>query len=471
MNLTQEIGRDLSDDEQAQVLALARALWLPGQLDESDWLPDPAGVTLHWRPALDGREGPVLRVVETQPDSPYAAGALIFWQGERLLTLTPSQPGFNIMYDQGASTWVETDTNGQLIRFVDNTSPPDSHTYLKWVIPQDLGEDGRFSIFMIQDTDPNNGDARNSGGPTAASRCKSPPPSGNVPIADYLTANPNHTLSEIDGQLAITDGDTILFALNPETMEWEQAANPAEAFFVQAQELYGEPYGINLDPNVEVKPNGEFTVYATNEAGDRYIAVRSAVDEDGNIVPVFAVESHIAANHQVIRGGSFTTASGVNVTFGYMNGTRELHQAEIVVQDQNKFLTGLDGLFPIPTGTCVIDTSRPATATPPYTCFSEQVPEITDVKVIVSDSSQPIPETKNMIVLRYHDGNTLTRISYYWHPDQPDNLVVHVNMDPNLTNSCHRSKIQSRTSSFWRGVISTTQGSYVYTFETRTASY
>jgi hypothetical protein len=95
-NLTQEIGRGLSDAEQAQVLALARALWLPGHLDESDWLPDPAGVTLHWRPALDGREGPVLRVVEAQPDSPYAAGALIFWQGERLLTLTPSQPGFNI---------------------------------------------------------------------------------------------------------------------------------------------------------------------------------------------------------------------------------------------------------------------------------------------------------------------------------------------------------------------------------------
>jgi hypothetical protein len=45
--LTQEIGRDLSDAEQAQVLALARALWLPGQLDESDWLPDPTGVTLH----------------------------------------------------------------------------------------------------------------------------------------------------------------------------------------------------------------------------------------------------------------------------------------------------------------------------------------------------------------------------------------------------------------------------------------
>ena len=162
--LTQEIGRDLSDDEQAQVLALARALWLPGQTDASDWLPDPAGVTLHWRPALDGREGPVLRVVATQPDSPYAAGVLIFWQAERLLTLTPSQPGFNIEYTtvhkngQSFSTWVETDANGELIRFVDNTNPG-SDTYFKWVNPQDLREDGSFSIFTIQDTDPNNGDA------------------------------------------------------------------------------------------------------------------------------------------------------------------------------------------------------------------------------------------------------------------------------------------------------------------------
>jgi hypothetical protein len=163
--LTQEIGRGLSDAEQAQVLALARALWLPGQLDDSDWLPDPAGVTLHWRPALDGREGPVVRVVEAQPDSLYAAGAVIFWQGERLLTLTPSQPGANIEYttvhknSQSFSTWVETDVNGQLIRFVDNTNPG-SDTYFKWVNPQDLREDGSFSIFTIEDTDPTNGSAQ-----------------------------------------------------------------------------------------------------------------------------------------------------------------------------------------------------------------------------------------------------------------------------------------------------------------------
>jgi hypothetical protein len=123
-DLTQEIGRGLSDAEQAQVLALARALWLPGQRDESDWLPDPAGVTLHWRPALDGREGPVVRVVEAQPDSPYAAGALIFWQGERLLTLTPTQPGY--YFDRGQintngwnfNAWIEYDAEGNVVRFV-----------------------------------------------------------------------------------------------------------------------------------------------------------------------------------------------------------------------------------------------------------------------------------------------------------------------------------------------------------------
>jgi hypothetical protein len=227
--LTQEIGRGLSHAEQAQVLALARALWLPGQLDESDWLPDPAGVTLHWRPALDGREGPVVRVVEAQPDSPYAVGAVIFWQAERLLTLTPTQPGFNIEYaainknGRSLSTWIETDANGELIRFVDNTSPPDSPTYLKWVVPQDLGEDGSFSLFIVQDTDPNNGSAQefwwtNGGEPIQITTA----PDGRT-LTDYLAANPGHTLSEQDGQLVLTDGDTILFTLKPDTNSWEQA--------------------------------------------------------------------------------------------------------------------------------------------------------------------------------------------------------------------------------------------------------
>jgi hypothetical protein len=153
-NLTQEIGRGLSEAEQAQVLTLARALWLPDHLDESDWLPDPAGVTLHWRPALDGREGPVLRVVETQLDSPYAAGAVIFWQGERLLTLTPGQTGHNIEFiaitknGESFSAWGERDPEGQVIRFVD--PHPHSPHYLKWVSPQDLGEDGSFSVTVVQ---------------------------------------------------------------------------------------------------------------------------------------------------------------------------------------------------------------------------------------------------------------------------------------------------------------------------------
>jgi hypothetical protein len=122
--LTQEIGRGLSDAEREQVMALARALWLPGQLDASDWLLDPAGVTLHWQPALNGREGPVVRVVEAQPDSPYAAGAVIFWQGERLLSLTPGGVGYYFEFGRiqqngwDIDTWIEYDAQGNIVSFV-----------------------------------------------------------------------------------------------------------------------------------------------------------------------------------------------------------------------------------------------------------------------------------------------------------------------------------------------------------------
>jgi hypothetical protein len=123
--LTQEIGRGLSDAEREQAMALARALWLPGQLDESDWLPDPAGVTLHWWPALDGREGPVFLVgEEAQADSPYAAGAVIFWQGERLLGLTPGGVGYYFEFGRiqqngwDFDTWVEYDAEGNIVSFV-----------------------------------------------------------------------------------------------------------------------------------------------------------------------------------------------------------------------------------------------------------------------------------------------------------------------------------------------------------------
>jgi hypothetical protein len=48
-------------------------------------------------------------------------------------------------------------------------------------------------------------------------------------MTDYLTANPGHSLSEQDGQLAIVDGDTLLFTYDgdtwlpaPETHSFEQ---------------------------------------------------------------------------------------------------------------------------------------------------------------------------------------------------------------------------------------------------------
>jgi hypothetical protein len=220
--LTQEIGRGLSDAEREQAMALARALWLPGQLDESDWLPDPAGVTLHWRPALDGREGPVLRVVEAQADSPYAAGAVIFWQGERLLSLTPTQPGYYFEFGRiqqngwDFDTWIEYDAEGNVVSFVH----PDTMQYV-------TRESEDWSIFTLSDLDPQGNRVNerlvweNGGTPTEITTGP-----GNVPIADYLTANPGHTLSEIDGQLAIVDGDTLLFTYDGDT--WLPAPEQAE---------------------------------------------------------------------------------------------------------------------------------------------------------------------------------------------------------------------------------------------------
>ena len=150
--LTQEIGRGLSDTEQEQVLALARALWLPAaaadlpnHLDESDWLPDPAGVTLHWRPALDGREGLVLLVADAQPDSPYAAGAVIFWQAEGLLSLTPGGAGYYFEFGRvqqnnwDFETWIEYDADGNLYSFVHPETGQD-------VTPQ-----GDGTVFIISD--------------------------------------------------------------------------------------------------------------------------------------------------------------------------------------------------------------------------------------------------------------------------------------------------------------------------------
>jgi hypothetical protein len=242
-NLTQEIGRDLSDAEQAQVLALARALWLPDQLDASDWLPDPTGVTLHWRPALDGREGPVVRVVEAQPDSPYAAGAVIFWQAERLLTLTPGQTGHNIEFipitknGESFSAWGERDPEGQVIRFVD--PQPDSPHFLKWVSPQDLSEDGSFSIFLVQEIDQSgqtNGDEfwwTNSGEEVRIDAA----PDGRD-LMDYTqTANRSLDSRTIDGQeyLVIIDaaGINTEHRYHHDTGEWE-------VFEISAIDVYQE---------------------------------------------------------------------------------------------------------------------------------------------------------------------------------------------------------------------------------------
>jgi hypothetical protein len=229
--LTQEIGRGLSDAEQAQVLALARALWLPGQLDESDWLPDPAGVTLHWWPALDGREGPVFLVgEEAQADSPYAAGAVIFWQGERLLGLTPGGVGYYFEFGRiqqngwDFDTWVEYDAEGNIVSFVH----PETMQYV-------TRESEDWSIFTLSDLDPQ-GNRVSSGlywenDGTLIEITTGP---GNVPIAGFLADNPDLRLTQTEqnGQqmVALEDAETLelRYTLNPATMQWSEAQPPEQ---------------------------------------------------------------------------------------------------------------------------------------------------------------------------------------------------------------------------------------------------
>jgi hypothetical protein len=268
--LTQEIGRGLSDAEQAQVLALARALWLPGHLDESDWRPDPAGVTLHWRPMLDGREGPVLRVVEAQPDSPYAAGALIFWRGERLLSLTPTQPGYYFEFGRiqqniwDFETWVEYDAEGNVVSFVH----PDT---MQYVTPE--SEDWR--IFTLSDLDDQGNRVNerlyweNGGTPTEITTGPD-----NVPIADFLADNPNLQLTQTEqnGQplIALIDAQTnsILFTLNLDALSWQEARSIGEVR--QGEEILqvwdGQEW-VDMHRNLAVL-NGELKIY--NESSNQW---------------------------------------------------------------------------------------------------------------------------------------------------------------------------------------------------------
>jgi hypothetical protein len=261
--LTEELGRGLSDDEQAQVLALARALWLPDHLDESGWLPDPAGVTLHWRPALDGREGPVVLVVEAQPDSPYAAGVLIFWQAERLLSLTPGGVDYYFEFgriqqnDWNFDTWIEYDAEGNVVSFVH----PDT---MQYVTPE--SED--WSIFTLSDLDPqgNRVNSRlywqNDGMPTEITTGP-----GNVPIANYLADNPDLQLTqtEQDGQqmVALIDAESgsLHYTLNPDNMQWQEAQSIGEVR--QGEEILqvwdGQEW-VDMPRNLAVL-NGELKIY------------------------------------------------------------------------------------------------------------------------------------------------------------------------------------------------------------------
>jgi hypothetical protein len=272
-NLTQEIGRDLSEVEQAQVLALARALWLPGQRGASDWLPDPAGATLHWRPALDGREGPVLRVVETQLDSPYAAGAVIFWQAERLLSLTPTQPGYYFEIGRiqqngwNFETWVEYDSENNIVSFVH----PET---MKYVTPE--SEDWR--IFTLSDLDDQgnrvNGRLYWENGGTPTEITTGP---GNVPVANYLADNPDLQLTqtEQDGQqiVALIDAESgsLHYTLNPDNMQWQEAQSIGEVR--QGEEILqvwdGQGW-VDMHRNLAVL-NGELKIYnESNSQWDTY---------------------------------------------------------------------------------------------------------------------------------------------------------------------------------------------------------
>lgn len=402
------------------LLPLARHLW------GEEYVIDPADVAIV--------VGETAVRVNAASDS-YPPGTLFLWRGAELLLLLPTapdqtiEPGQVTLLGETVQTWVAYDGAGAMARFLHPAAA-------QWITPLDLSETGSFTLFLAQDISPDGqpGAATvwwaNGGQPVELAT--SPNPGQSLP--DYLTAAQHQlTQTTIEGQLlaaiAASDG-TIQYTYNAENETWQEALNPAEAFYAQAQELYGE-YSITLDPNVETGPNGEYIIYATNSAGDRYIAVRSAVDQEGKLVPVFAVESHIAANHQVIRGGRFTTPSGINVTFGYMDGTRELHQAEIVVRDMNQFLEDIKNLFPMPGGFIAVNSSLPPGAQ--YTTLSaDQAAAITEVNVVVADSTQRLPGTTTMIELTYFQGDTYTGISYYLDPEKPERLIAYVNMNSGL---------------------------------------
>jgi hypothetical protein len=431
-------------------------------------------------------------MVEASGNALYPSGTIILWTGgqnrfrpidantpefDRLgtMVLSPSQPGNQIQLDELTingrrfHTFVEYNTNNKAVAFVN----PDSHL---WATPLTFDpEKEGFNYYVETDT--------TSDGVLGSKRIYWVTESGESlllttgpygrPLQDELETRRLQMKEEIDSStemlalVLVDDAGRVFYQYDSESKTWVNILSETQILFIPAQSFVND-YGIELDHELtEIDPvTGHVTWFSRDVNGNPIATVRTAHDADGipvrndvgELILVFATESYVLANHEIITGGRFEVG-GKKVTFGYMNGTPEVSSGEIVVRDIDLFLDGLSGLFPVPARTCVVNTSHPPTAN--YTCLTDtQAAAISDILVVAADSTQPLPGIRTMFQAWYLAGNTYHRISYYWNPYHPEMLVVYVNLDPILIRPVSDPRTNHRRIHF--GVISIQLRSLAY---------
>jgi len=421
------------------LLPLARALW------GDEYRIDPAQVTiLPGETAVQviagagGRypSGTIFVVNPEAADNPDQLGP------EHVLTLTPSTD------DEGnlrtisrtqlaingsqVTTWVEWSADGRLHRLVDKATN-------QWATPLDFNPvTGEYTIYQLEEINGNgqtNGDGSiwwTNGG---ESRQIAHGPNGQ-PMTEYLAANPTHSLSERDGQLVMTDGDTVLFALiDAATGQWQEAASPAEAFYTRAYELYGG-YGITLDSNVETGPGGRMTIYSVVN-GQRVEAVRTAINPDGTVyldehghpVPLFATEAYALADSKPLQGGNL----GDRIFIYYQNGVPVLDKGRIINLDEARVRAQVEALLNVPTGLPVQNVLSADQLTKNHQLTSEEgTVRIERVNVILGRIRNQLPGYRAMYTNSSPTGPGSTSnesYGYLWNPDNPDEITIMIYYD------------------------------------------
>jgi hypothetical protein len=360
----------------------------------------------------------------------------------RVLTLTPSEPGNQIVRGtfgvNGVSqlVWAELNASGQLVSFVDPITN-------RWITPLNADDQGIFTLFTQQEIGQQGtrieGDSvwwTNGGGQPFEIRTA---PNGQA-IAEYLAANPSHTLRERDGQLVLTDGDTILFTLtNATTGEWEQAVNPAEAFYTQAQALYGERYGINLDPNVEVHPNGRMTIYSIVN-GQRVETVRTAINEDGSLyldenghpVALFAPEAIALAESIPLQGGNLAD----RIHISYMPDVPRLPSGQFIILDQARVRAQVEAVLNVRSGLPVQNVLSADQLTKNHLLTDESgTVRIERVNVVLGRIRNQLPGYRPMYTNFTPTGPGSGRnesYGYIWNPDQPEKITIMIYLDDSI---------------------------------------